>query len=51
MAQKNAIPTKEQAEAMKKIGMNPMFWVVIRDLHKSMIVKNRLTGEFKVLEK
>lgn len=51
MAQKNASPTKEQAEAMKKIGMNPMLWVVVKVLPNSMIVKNRLTGEFKVLEK
>lgn len=51
MAQKNASPTKEQAKAMKKIGMNPMFWVVVKVLPNSMIVKNRLTGEFKVLEK
>lgn len=51
MVQKNASPTKEQAEAMKKIGMNPMFWVVIRDLHKSMIVCHRITGEVKLVEK
>lgn len=51
MAQKNARPTKEQAEAMKKIGMNPMFWVVIRDLPKSMIVRHRITGEVKLVEK
>lgn len=51
MAQKNASPTKEQAKAMKKIGMNPMFWVVIRDLHKSMIVRHRITGEVKLVEK
>lgn len=51
MAQKNASSTKEQAEAMKKAGMNPVFWVVVKVLPNSMIVKNRLTGEFKVLEK
>lgn len=51
MAQKNASPTKEQAEAMKKAGMNPVFWAVVKVLPNSMIVKNRLTGEFKVLEK
>lgn len=51
MAQKNASPTKEQADAMKKIGLNPVFWVVVKVLPNSMIVKNRLTGEFKVLEK
>lgn len=36
---------------MKKAGMNPVFWVVVKVLPNSMIVKNRLTGEFKVLEK
>ena len=51
MVQKNASPTKEQAEAMKKIGMNPMFWVVIRNLHKSMIVRHRITDEVKLVEK
>ena len=51
MAQKNASPTKAQAEILKRNGLNPMFWVVVRDLNHSMIVKHRFTGEIKVIDK
>lgn len=51
MAQKNATPSKEQAEVMKRNGLNPLMWVVVRDLAHTMIVKHRTTGEFKVIAK
>lgn len=51
MAQKNASPTKEQAEILQRNKLNVLTWVVVRDLAHSMIVKHRVTGEFKVIEK
>lgn len=51
MAQKNATPTKEQQEVMKKNKLMPLTGVVVKDLKNSMIVKHRITGEFKVLDK
>ena len=51
MAQKNATPTKEQQEVMKKNKLPPLTWVVVKDLKYSMIVKHRITGEFRVIDK
>ena len=51
MAQKNASPNKIQAEILKRNGLNKLTWVVIRDLNHSMIVKHRITGEIKVIDK
>lgn len=51
MAQKNATPTKAQAEALKRAGLAPIAWAVVRVLSHSLIVKHRVTGEFKVLDK
>lgn len=51
MAQKNATPTREQQAAMKRGGLKPEWWTVVRDLTYSLIVRNKLTGEFKYIEK
>ena len=51
MGQKNASPSKEQGKVLKKHGMNVHFWVVVKDLDRSMIVKHRITGEFKLISK
>ena len=51
MAQKNATPTKEQQEIIKRNGLQPLTWTVIQDLNHSMIVKHRITGEVKVIDK
>ena len=51
MAQKNATPNKAQAEALKRAGLAPIAWAVVRELPHSLIVKNRLTSEFKVIDK
>ena len=51
MAQKNATPTKAQQEALKHNGLNGLTWVVIKELNHSMIVKHRITGEVKVINK
>ena len=51
MAQKNATPSKAQAEILKRHGFQPHLYTVVKEFPKSMIVKHRVTGEFKVLEK
>ena len=51
MAQKNATPSKAQAETMKRNGLNPLTWTVVKELDHSMIVHHRITGEFKVIDK
>lgn len=52
MAQKNATPTKAQAEVMKRNGIStPFVWAVVKDLNHSIIIRNRLDGEFRVIEK
>lgn len=51
MAQKNASPTKEQERVLKKHGLMIHCWVVVKDLERSMIVKHRITGEFKLISK
>lgn len=51
MAQNNATPSKNQQAIIKKNGLQPMFWTVLQDLTHSMIVRHRVTGEVKVIEK
>lgn len=51
MAQKNATPSKKQQEIMRENGINSILYVVIKELDHSMIVKHRITGEVKVLNK
>ena len=51
MAQKNATPTRQQQEIMRKNGLNSILFVVVKDLPNSMIIKHRITGEFRVLDK
>jgi hypothetical protein len=49
--QKNAPPTKDQARVLEKNGLKALLWVVVKELPGSMIVKHRITGEFKVISK
>lgn len=51
MAQKNATPSRKQQEIMRKNGINSVLYVVIKELDHSMIVKHRITGDIKVLDK
>ena len=44
-------PSKEQNTIIKRNGLNPLCWVVLQDLTNSMIVKHRVTGEVKVIDK
>lgn len=51
MAQKNATPTRKQQEIMRKNGVNSVLYVVIKELDHSIIIKHRITGDVKVLDK
>lgn len=51
MKQKNAPPTKEQAEILRKRGYDPLRYVVTKELPYSLMVKNRETGEFDIVKK
>lgn len=51
MAQKNATPYKQQLEVIKKNGLNPALFVVLKDLQYSMIIKHRITGEVRLIDK
>lgn len=51
MSQKNATPTKEQQKILQMNGLIAHVWVVVKELPHSLIVKHRITGEFKVLSK
>lgn len=49
MAQKNATPTKEQQEALRKAGLSAQLWTIVKVFHNSMIIRHRATGEFKMI--
>lgn len=49
--QKNVTPSKAQQEVLRRSGLNVLTWVVIKELNHSMIVKHRITGEAKVIDK
>lgn len=51
MAQKNATPSKVQQAVIKKNGLQPMCWTVLQDLTHSMIIRHRVTGDVKVINK
>lgn len=51
MAQKNATPLKRQLEIIKRNKLNAALYVVIKELENSLIVKHRITGDIKVIDK
>ena len=44
-------PTKEQAEAMTRDGVNRAVWAVLSETKESLILRHRITGEIKVIGK
>lgn len=49
---KYPVPTTEQAELMKRHGINyPFLWTVIKDLSRTLIVQHILTKEYKLVDK
>ena len=51
MAQKNATPTRKQQDVLARHGLRSLEWVVIKELPHSLIIKHRITHEFRVAEK
>lgn len=49
--QKNAYPNKAQMATMKRAGLNPLEWVVVRELTSSLIIKKRGTDEYQIVKK
>lgn len=51
MAQKNAAPTKLQAELLKRHGLDPRYYTVMRELNYTMFIKDRRDGTVKIIDK
>lgn len=51
MAQKNADPSKQQAEIIRQNNLDPRHFTVIKELNHSMIIKNRFTKEVRMIDK
>ena len=51
MAQKNASPTRAQARILEKHSLNKLMWSVMRELENVLIIRHKITGEVKVIEK
>ena len=51
MAQKNATPTREQKEAIKKAGLNPLMWTVLKELPSGLIIIHRIEKSVKLINK
>lgn len=49
--QKNATPTKEQAETICKAGLNPGCWSVVQEYKYIMVIINRETKEVRRIGK
>lgn len=51
MAQKNDTHSKKLQEIIRKNNLNPTLYVVMKELDHSIIIKHRITGNVKVLDK
>lgn len=51
MAQKKAMPTKEQMEVIRAAGYSPLDWTVVRDFPASMIISNRNGKDYAQIKK
>ena len=49
--QKNATPSKEQQAAIKGSGLRHWEWTVLQELQYTMIIKHRISGEVKLINK
>ena len=48
---KKKTPTNWKDEAIKKAGLNPLCWAVMKELDDKLIMKHKITGEVKVINK
>ena len=51
MAQKNATPTRAQQESIKKSGLKPLMWTVLKELPSSLIIMHRIENTVKLINK
>lgn len=51
MAKRKKPITEAQKEVMRYHGLSPNLWEVQQDLPNCMIVRHRITGDFRVIEK
>ena len=51
MAQKNATPAKRLQEIIKSNKLNPALYVVMKELDHKIMIRHRITGNVKVLDK
>lgn len=51
MAQKNATPTCQQAEFIRRSGRDPLYYTVIRELLHSLIVMDRRDKSVDIVTK
>ena len=49
--QKRSDPTKEQAEFIRRAGLVPHEFTVIKELGHTMLIRHRVTGEVKMISK
>lgn len=49
--QKRTDPTKEQAEYIRRAGLVPHEFTVIKELGYSLLIRHRVTGEVKMIPK
>lgn len=48
---KSKVFSKEQQEILRRKGIRWQLWEPVQDLPNSMIIRQKITGEFKVIEK
>ena len=48
---KKKVSTNWKEEAIKKAGLNHLCWSVMNELDGKLIVKHKITGEVKVINK
>lgn len=51
MAKKNKAPAKDHKPILEANGLKPYLWEVEQELPESLIVRNRINGDFKVIKK
>lgn len=49
--QKNATPSKTQADYIRRAGYNPDDYTVIRELNFTILIRHRSTGATEIVEK
>lgn len=51
MAQKNTAPNKLQADLLRRRGLDPKYYTVMRELNYTLFIKDRRDGTVKIIDK